>query len=582
MPNRPLRRALWCGALIFVVQPGAYGALHGQSTFTVTNDTDLDDGTCDADCSLREAINAANANAPLVDIIDFSVTPGAAPFTISPLSALPTITESVSIDGASDIVLSGASAGANVAGLQVTGGPTTIRDLTINGFATNAGVLIQSDGNTLLGNALGTDPSVTSAAPNFIGVRVESGAGNTIGGTSGGLRNFISGNISHGISLTGTSSVTVIHGNYIGTDATGGVALGNGGNGVSIDDADDNTLGGTATGAGNVISENALAGVYISGSATGNDVQGNVIGADAALVGTRLGNATSGVHINGASGNSVGGTSAGARNVIGANGEHGVLLSGGATGNIVQRNMIESADGVTHIGNTKNGITVAASGNAIGGTAVGAGNFIAFQGRDGVAVVSGTGNSVLGNSIFHNHTLTNPGGTYLGIDLSDDDVTLNDSDDPDGGANNLQNFPVITSAVDGGTIVGSLNSAATTQFRLEFFSNSTADPDGFVCDRSGNGEGETFIGSIDVTTDGSGDFNFSTNFGPLAPGDFITATATDPGNNTSEFSACFQVGGADVEVTKTGPATVNAGASYSYTLTVCDIKFEVQHGLFAE
>jgi hypothetical protein len=117
-------------------------------------------------------------------------------------------------------------------------------------------------------------------------------------------------------------------------------------------------------------------------------------------------------------------------------------------------------------------------------------------------------------------------------------VTANDLLDVDGGGNNRQNFPVLTSAASGGgtaTIEGTLNSTPNTDFRLEFFANTTADP-------SNHGEGESFIGSTNVTTDGSGDVSFTNTFSAIVPvGEFISATATDPGGNTSEFSGSIDV-----------------------------------------
>ena len=161
-----------------------------------------------------------------------------------------------------------------------------------------------------------------------------------------------------------------------------------------------------------------------------------------------------------------------------------------------------------------------------------------------------TGNAILSNAIFANLPATGGPSPGLGIDLATfpeifgqvDGVTPDDPGDGDTGGNNLQNFPVLTSSFTGGAIVtaaGTLNSTPSTSFRLEFFANSVADP-------SGHGEGETFVGSATVTTDASGDASFKATFSASVPaGQFITATATDRDNNTSEFSG--------VETAEPGP-----------------------------
>ena len=111
-------------------------------------------------------------------------------------------------------------------------------------------------------------------------------------------------------------------------------------------------------------------------------------------------------------------------------------------------------------------------------------------------------------------------------------MTANDTGDPDTGPNGLQNFPILTQARGDG-VTGALHSAANATYRLEFFANAS-------CDASGNGEGQTYLGTTNVTTNASGDvtFKFAT---PISTGQYATATATDSGNNTSEFSACKQV-----------------------------------------
>jgi hypothetical protein len=139
--------------------------------------------------------------------------------------------------------------------------------------------------------------------------------------------------------------------------------------------------------------------------------------------------------------------------------DNGVQIDGsGATGNKIEGNFIgTNASGTQDLGNTGDGVLISAgaSNNTIGRTASGAGNAISGNGDEGVSIVEGTGNRVLSNFIFSN--------TGLGIDLFPDGITANDTDDPDTGANNLQNFPVITSAIRSNTtgfttISGTLNS----------------------------------------------------------------------------------------------------------------------------
>src|SRR5262249_23660553 len=136
-------------------------------------------------------------------------------------------------------------------------------------------------------------------------------------------------------------------------------------------------------------------------------------------------------------------------------------------------------------------VTDGASGNTIGGTTSG-GNQIAFNLDRGVVVESGIGSAILQNSTFSN--------TGLGIDLGPPGVTANDLFDRDPGANTLQNFPVLATAQTTGTkvfLVGTLGSSRLTTFRLEFFASPQHDPSGY-------GEGQTFLGSTQVTTNAGG------------------------------------------------------------------------------
>ena len=396
------------------------------------------------------------------------------------------------------------------------------------------GVWLQNVGtvrNQIVGNYIGTDVTGTSALGNGVdGVGIGLSADdNVIGGDTPGTGNLISGNSRLGVLLQDANTAgNRVLGNYIGTDMTGTSALGNGEVGVVINfGASDNVIGGNSPGTRNLISANGRFGVLLAeADTTGNQVLGNTIGTD--VTGTSaLGNSEIGVLIGvGASDNVIGGDTPGAGNLISGNGRVGVWLQEANTsGNQVLGNHIGTdATGTRALGNNEDGVLIGfgASDNVIGGTEGGQGNTIAFNGENGVVVESGTGNAILGNSIFANQG--------LGIDLGDDGVTPNDDGDGDTGPNNLQNFAVITSVTaNGNTIIaGTLNSTANTTFRLELFSNSEPDPSGF-------GEGERFLGFKDATTDVTGKASFVVTF----PGteENITATATDLDGNTSEFCA---------------------------------------------
>ena len=127
----------------------------------------------------------------------------------------------------------------------------------------------------------------------------------------------------------------------------------------------------------------------------------------------------------------------------------------------------------------------------------------------------------------------------MGIDLNGEGVTLNDvPNDPDSGANNLQNYPLLRSANPAtGEISGTMESAPSTEYRLDFYRNDSCDPSGY-------GEGQEYLGYGPVTTDATGSQTFTIAVGGFVLGDQITVTATDPDGNTSEFSICAQAGGA--------------------------------------
>lgn len=389
--------------------------------------------------------------------------------------------------------------------------------------------------NLIQGNYIGPDVTGRFALTNLLsGLRIESSA-NIIGGTSDGARNLISGNRQDGIYLVGAAAVgNFVQGNFIGTRVGGTNGLGNSRAGIGISGAPGNIIGGTISGAGNLLSANGDAGIYlIDSGTTGNQIQGNILGSD--VTGTlALGNTFEGIYVDGAPSNTIGGAVAGAGNLISANNTRGIWLTN-ASWNVIQGNLIGTkADGMTGLGNRFHAVELeaAANNNLIGGTG-GAGNRIGFSQTvyTGVRIRIGSTNSaILGNAIFSN--------AALGIDLGVAGATANDSCDADPGANMLQNFPVLTQAVTGSGmgIRGTLNSRASSTFFLQFFANP-------ACDPSGYGEGQIYLGEKTIVTGSDCTANFVATLSSFVPvGYVVTATATDSANNTSEFSACAQVG----------------------------------------
>ena len=305
----------------------------------------------------------------------------------------------------------------------------------------------------------------------------------------------------------------------------------NGGPGIT-----DLTLGpGSAGSTIRGLAINRFTGNGILVQSNSNIISGNFIGTNATGTGA-LGNSLDGISVQ-ASSNTIGGMTVAARNVISGNGRHGISLSGGAQNNAVQTNFIGTdATGAQLLGNGGDGVYATnATSNAIGGTITRAGNppanLIAGNAGCGVGVATGTtGLAIKGNSIHSN------GG--LGIDLNRDGPTRNDISeaDADTGPNQLQNYPILTvfaaSPYNGGSDVhlnGRFKSTPNTRFHIEYFSNDAYDPSGF-------GEGQVWIGSLDLTTEANGRIGWGSAFQTPLPAKNVTFTATDPNGNTSEFS----------------------------------------------
>jgi uncharacterized repeat protein (TIGR01451 family) len=450
------------------------------TTFTVTTTSDGGAG------SLRDAIGAANAS-PGADIIDFKI--GSGPQSIAPISPLPQVTDALTIDGTTQpgyagspiIELNGASAGQNANGLVISAPNCTVRGLVINRFP--------GDGITL--------------------------------------------------SNTGQD---VIQGNYIGTDPTGTVALGNGQNGVSLTNGRGNTIGGTTAEARNIIVNNGLTGIAIFGGSNGNFVKGNSIGIDAA--GNLAGNNSYGVLISGARSNVIGGTTPAEGNVISGNSADGVVISSG-DGNLIQGNAIGTdATHTASLGNIGNGVTIYTSGNTIGGASPSAGNTIAFNRGSGVLAV-GRGNAILSDLIYSN---------------TGQQITLF----------TFQPAPDLAQAYQSGTntiVEGTLSGSPSTTYPLQFFSSAVSGP-------NGSGQGQVLLDTIPVTTDRNGTADFTLPLPAVKLGQFISATSTDPDNTTSQFSNAVPVAtgpAVDLVITKSGsPNPVGAGTNLTYTLVVAN------------
>ncbi len=217
---------------------------------------------------------------------------------------------------------------------------------------------------------------------------------------------------------------------------------------------------------------------------------------------------------------------------------------------VIRNNAIgTNSSGTLNLGNGGSGILINGTNNtSVGGTLTNAGNTIAFNGGDGVKIQGGDSNPILRNSMFNN--------TSLGINLV-------------GSANNNQAAPTLTTVTTSSgvtTVKGTLQSTPNTQFTIELFSNTAVDPSGQT------GEGRTFVGSTTVTTDSQGmaAINATTQT-QVALNNYVLATATDPNNNTSEFSNPVQNVAPSANLSITGTASPNpvpSGAVLTYTFTI--------------
>lgn len=396
-------------------------------TLVVNTNDDKDDGACTLrHCSLREAIKAANKISG-ANVINFAI-PGTGVQTIAPTKDLPNLTGATTIDGSSQpgfkgkplIELSGVQAGAT-SGLRLAASNCVVKSLIINSFGINGITIFGSSvtGCKVEGCYIGTDATGKMARPNLRqGILLNQVTNCLIGGPSVEARNILSGNGYGGLAIYGSPMGTLstritVQGNYIGTDVTGTVAIPNN-EGVRIDNGGDNVIGGTQTGARNLISGNSEQGILVvtfDGTARNNVVQGNYIGCDKNGR-NPLGNGDAGVYIADADKNLIGGASPQARNIISGNfvGVRIAAFDGSARENRVQGNYFGTdKSGKLAVGTAVAGVVLqGCKDNLVGGSTAKERNLIC-GGDFGLNLINvaingipgpvATGNRVQGNSI---------------------------------------------------------------------------------------------------------------------------------------------------------------------------------------
>ena len=378
-------------------------------SFLVTKVTDTNDGTCDTDCSLREAIIAANTAGGNATI-NFKQSPNDAGAWVIPLSlSLPALTaDGIIIQGLLDlsgnpaVIIDGGQHTA--AGLTINSSNNQVRQLVFINFrglsaTTGVGIRIAAlpggaaTGNKIIGCYIGVKPgAITASANQRAGIIIDSASGNTIGGPNFTDRNIIAGNDLDGIQLNFANNNTILN-NYIGLILSGAMLtpLGNGTFGVELNESSGNTVGGSALAVplpGNYIGGNGQSGVILTGANTKNNtIAGNFIGND----GTQdLGNGGNGVTIeNSASTNTVSGNES-VPSTISGNAGYGVLITDeGTKGNrVVGAYIGMTSNGANSLPNDLGGILIAdgANNNIIG--ASGQGNIISGNTGYGITLKS--------------------------------------------------------------------------------------------------------------------------------------------------------------------------------------------------
>lgn len=412
------------------------------------------------------------------------------------------------------------------------GGETSADRNVISGN-NGPGILIYGGStNFVLGNYVGVKSDGLTPLPNTSGVFIEASSDNSIGGNTVGRRNIISGNSADGIFLFANNNL--VQGNYIGTDASGTIAVPNGGDGVWVSSTSpenaENQIGGPGPGQGNLISGNTLSGINVEAS-DDNIIQGNIIGLNAAQSAV-LPNLI-GITLKAAWTNWIGGSIAGAGNVIAGNEQQGILVHGNELGEAcydtsILGNFIGLSSSGQAFTNGLDGILLEdySHGTNIGGNNDADENTIAYNGGSGIAIEAAYA-KVMGNKLYENEGL----GIDVWTNTDQKGVTPNDSDESD----SVQNFPIITNIsfpIPGRVLIAVEvpSPLEGKDVRVNLFASDTCDP-------SGHGEGQVYLGHVmDIVVDGKADFAISL----AQPRSFMyyTATAWTVSKGQSEFSAC--------------------------------------------
>lgn len=452
----------------------------------------------------------------------------------------------------------------------------SITNVLIGGTVSTEGNEIagNSEGIWVLNAANVSIQGNTIARSGGTGMRLNNVNGGTIGGDAATLGNTIGGNAGDGIYLLGGSRNLAIEGNQIGRATVTSGNFDNQGHGISMDTVSNITIGNGSASGRNVISRNGRRGIQGVGTTAGITINGNYIGTDASgnvavTNGQNEGTVTRDA-ISFDQGGSISNFAV-LNNVIGGYQAAQIeFWSSSGNGITIQGNNIGvGADGVSSIvsGNVEDHVYTGGGGSIsnvlIGGSSIGQPNLIAFSSQSGIRLESaGTNIQVIGNTIRNNtrNGIYLLGSTQaaivsnriytnglLGIDLGDNGVTANDSGDGDSGPNNLLNFPLINYANPVGTsqLAYSLTldaPAAASGYRIEFFANSAADS-------TNHGEGERYLGFLDVAHAGGAQTYTGTltTLEPIGSGSISTTatrrTAGGAWDITSEFSAVVSTGG---------------------------------------